>query len=502
MNEQDIPIEISATKLLEWLESRKIVSKNWQAQVREIRSKISNALNDMPVHPELVKLLSGSYINYFHCLQIVEILKTTEADTKSLFGRYGSQRMNDWQSIVRAYEKDSVYLAEAGQILQRQNVEVPGLRKQRNKIGQMIDDTEDRIKDLIRSEEHLLKERQIICQQLGIKGSNLKEEFIGRIKKLPKFYDEIVKALPKLRKAIDYYLEFSSNSEFLPLVRHILEYGNTTVYQFIYNEPPLSVEVPPITVELTDNEVVADGDQGGIDFGDLEPQIDFGEGEVQIDFGDDIVVQDDDGIDWGDVSDVAVVGDISLEESGIVVAGSGLDGGVARGNEAFTVLDNPLHRDQFLDEIFELQAFLMMRLYELKSDQSNSFVFSLIEVNSKYDVNSVDDMHTCVQNILNLTSNEALDHLHRLKHSPKYAKILAGKLQQQLVTVDKTRSIREILKEKIVTLSSEKENIRPVIARLIANTKHLQQQIENDISKRYKGRNVILYGGVDTDPLD
>lgn len=62
--------------------------------------------------------------------------------------------------------------------------------------------------------------------------------------------------------------------------------------------------------------------------------------------------------------------------------------------------------------------------------------------------------------------------------------------------------MREILKEKIVTLAAEKENIRPIISKLIASTKHLQQQIENDISKRYKGRNVILYGGVDTDPMD
>lgn len=84
----------------------------------------------------------------------------------------------------------------------------------------------------------------------------------------------------------------------------------------------------------------------------------------------------------------------------------------------------------------------------------------------------------------------------------RYAKILAAKLQQQLITVDKTRSTREILKEKIVTLGAEKENIRPIIAKLIASTKHLQQQIEGDISKRYKGRNVILYGGVEADPMD
>ena len=70
-------------------------------------------------------------IEYFHCLQIIEILKETEADSwQSLLRRYGSQRMKDWQEIVQLYENDNVYLAEAAQILMR-NVayEVPGLKK-------------------------------------------------------------------------------------------------------------------------------------------------------------------------------------------------------------------------------------------------------------------------------------------------------------------------------------------------------------------------------------
>ena len=47
-----------------------------------------------------------------------------------MFGRYGSQRMKDWLEIVRLYEQDNVYLAEAAQILMR-NVayEIPGLKK-------------------------------------------------------------------------------------------------------------------------------------------------------------------------------------------------------------------------------------------------------------------------------------------------------------------------------------------------------------------------------------
>lgn len=92
----------------------------------------------MPAHEDIAALLSGSYINYFHCLKIIEILKETEADTKNLFGRYGSQRMKDWQDVVRSYEKENLYLAEAAQILVRNiNYEIPGLKKQIAKEEQL-----------------------------------------------------------------------------------------------------------------------------------------------------------------------------------------------------------------------------------------------------------------------------------------------------------------------------------------------------------------------------
>lgn len=209
-------------------------------------------------------MLCSPDITYFHCLQIIEILKTTEADTKSVFGRYGSQRMTDWQAIVKAYEKDSIYLAEAAQILQRHNVEVPGLRRQRNKIGQLIDEAQQRIKDARKTEDILCAEKNALCQQLGIKGANLREEMTSRIRELPRLYEEVSREIPALSKALDYYIQFTGKSEYLPILRHVSKHGNTTVYHYVHNEAPLSVEEPPITVTLTaDNTVGGAGDGGG-----------------------------------------------------------------------------------------------------------------------------------------------------------------------------------------------------------------------------------------------
>ena len=116
----------------------------------------------MPEHETILELLSGSCtfpligkldvlllwngwrvlcfsdINYFHCCQIIEILKETEADTKNLFGVYGSKRMKEWQEIVRLYQKDSVYLAEAANILLRNvKYEIPNIKKQIAKFKQL-----------------------------------------------------------------------------------------------------------------------------------------------------------------------------------------------------------------------------------------------------------------------------------------------------------------------------------------------------------------------------
>ena len=90
----------------------------------------------MPEHPEIRELLSGSNINFFNCKKIVEILKETEKDSKNFFGQYGSQRMTDWKEVLRLYENENIYLAEASQLLIQAVVyELPGLKKQITKVS-------------------------------------------------------------------------------------------------------------------------------------------------------------------------------------------------------------------------------------------------------------------------------------------------------------------------------------------------------------------------------
>lgn len=274
--------------------------------------------------------------------------------------------MKDWLEIVRLYERDSIYLGEAAQILVRNvNYELPSVKKQITKFEQLIDESLKKIQDQTATEAVLNAQRMALCQKLGIKGVHLREEFIEKLKDLPKLYEEIAKLTKKLDPATQIYGKSSKNLECLPVLRHIIEKGNTTVYEYIHHEAPLSIEEPPIEIKLTINVNDTGNTVNEIDFGEVE-------GDGEIDFGNDIdfgaieseneVTLETGDIDWGldEPNTDEINFDISLKDNGITIESSGMEGGVARNNEALTVLDSPTYREQFLDELFEVNFFFFL----------------------------------------------------------------------------------------------------------------------------------------------
>lgn len=75
-----------------------------------------------------------------------------------------------------------------------------------------------------------------------------------------------------------------------------------------------------------------------------------------------------------------------------------------------------------------------------------------------------------------------------------YVNILTAKLRQRKIALEKIDHVREQTKTKVVEYHEEAIKLRPQLTRLIQQTKDLQQQIEKDISKRYKNRVVNLTG--------
>lgn len=506
MDEQNIPIDINTSKLLEWLVSRRHVNKDWQNNILKVREKINSAIQDMPAHEGIIKLLSGQHINYFHCLSIVEILKETEADTKNLFGRYGSQRMKDWQDIIYSYEKDNIYLAEAAQILIRNvNFEVPSLRKQVARLEQSQAECEKKIKDYTKSENLAQNEFNASCKQLGIPGQNIKKELISLLDELPQIYSETEKKIKQIQPALDLYEAFNKfllgkDSELVVLntLSYIVKNGNTTTYEYTYGEKPVSIELPKSELAF---EEIAILDDDVIDFGDDSP------GEIDFSIVDNPVSVEQTGeIDWGESDNgfeiiEHVDLDVNLEESGIVVEKSGLDGGVARGTDALTILDNPKTRETIINELVELEAFLKMRLFEMSNESDLLSVSQMQEASNILQMQtfeSVTTLHDSVQVALNEFTNKRTQHLHNIKHSLKYVDLLTESLKQKLEVVERMRARKKVLEDKIKDARAEIRSILPNIDNITEKTKVLQKQIEKDISKKYKGRPVNIVGGINT----
>ncbi|XP_033332884.1 CDK5 regulatory subunit-associated protein 3 [Megalopta genalis] len=513
MEEQNFSIIIDTRKLLEWLISRRHCNKDWHTKVLVIREKINNAIQDMPEHDDIAKLLSGTYINYFHCLKIVEILKETEADTKNVFGRYGSQRMKDWQEIVKAYEKDNLYLAEIAQMLIRNVIyEVPSSKKQIQKLEQMQTDFEKKEAEYKKLENAAQSEFDAFCKQLCIDGHHIKQELAEKVKELPEIYEKIAKESKSVQKAIEFYCAFVNytlgrlhDDGCVPMLKYVIEKGNTTTYEWIYGEPPLSINEPPLNIN-TDNDDLeskkAEETETEIDFGDIDLNAD-------IDWGGDINLQDGAEIDWGEGNaevDAPADGidfNISLEESGIVVEAAGLEGGVASGTEAYTVLDNPSTRSDFINQLYELEAFLILRLHELKADDGVNFLsFSQIHdsILQYSNVKNTQNMLESVEAVLSQMLNPVVQHLHNIKHSPSYIDKFSTTLKHKQSLVDKMIAMQHTMKQKRQTAAKEVAALQPLLQCIIQRTKELQEKIEQDISKKYKNRDVQLTGILNQSP--
>ncbi|XP_055388777.1 CDK5RAP3-like protein [Condylostylus longicornis] len=489
MNEYEISIDIHSSKLQEWLISRRIVPKNIQPYVEDIRAKISNALNDMPCNDGLVKLLSGNYVNYFHCKEIIEILKQTEKDTKSVFGTYGSQRMKDWLEILKLYEKQNIYIGEAAQIFVRNlNYEIPNMKKQIAKLEQRSEECLKKIYDFDKTKQTLLSERGLLCLQLGIKGEDLKNELNEKIKELPKIYEKSVSDLKNIIETVGVYIELSGNCNSIPLLKHVAEFGNTTVYQYLNKEVPLKIEKNYVNLSI-------DSNLYEIDY----PSRNFGK---TLNIEKETVPMD---------SPFEFTSIIRFEPTGVTSA-KGAENKLpennkevtkikefkwATGDQAYSIMDSPYYREKFIDELYELESFLKLREYEISQhDIGNNVIFSLMGNMSSHDLISVQKQQKQLEQIIANVQSEQAQHLFQLKHSPKYTNILVGKFKQKLIAVEKIKTAQGLLKAKSVELKKEKDQLKPLLTNTIAKTKLLQSQIESDISKRYKNRPVNIVSGI------
>lgn len=501
-NIQNLPIDIQISKLLDWLLDRRHCNLKWQSAVKAIREKINAAIQDMPENEEIKQLLSGSYIHYFHCLRIVEILKGTEASSKNIFGRYSSQRMKDWQEIVSLYEADNVYLAEVASLLSRNvSYEGPALRKQLAKAQQLQQELSRREVECQSSAADLRERYYTACKQYGITGENVPRELQALVKELPAVLQEVGKDAAKLEEHIQLYAAFTNfvcewSEPVLPMLTFAQKRGNTTFYEWRTGKAPTVIE-RPVVEEAPPDALTEDAIDWG-DFGKSANTQDVSSGAITvedgIDWGIGLEPSSEDaaaaGIDWGD-SEAAPI------EIEIVDAGTDCPDGVARGEDALTTLENSLSRSQFIDELMELEVFLTQRVSEMGEEgdvvamSQFQLAPSVIQGQSREHIR---EMLSEVQDLLGRLTSLRMQHLFMIQASPRYVERVSEVLRQKLKQADILLLKGATMAEKRQEALEEQSRLEPRVDLLAGCTRELQKLIEADISKKYHKRPVNLMG--------
>ncbi|VDD95746.1 unnamed protein product [Enterobius vermicularis] len=495
---QQLPIDLHSSKLLDWLISRRHCKKDWQSKAMVIREKIKNAILDMPENQRIVELLQGTYINYFHCLEIVTILRETEKETKNFFGFYSSQRMNDWLEIKSLYEKDSVYLAEAAQILQRLvQYDIPALKKQITKNDSTVVDCERKEEDYFKQANNSKKQYEKRLEELGVEGKRLRLEIQMLAADLPTFFAASSKRISHLAEPVEYYKNFSKyvtqNSSkkitLLPICSMLISQGSDiTVYEWRHGRKPNSVERPTDLADALSAEMADEG------CSKKEDEIDFGDDD-EIDFGEEDVTSCPDGFivctsEGDSVSGVKVVESPQNK----------LDDGVARGVEGLSLLECEETRNQIVNELDELHTFLLSRLDDETTENSANIYISGFESRpaniASATVEKISSWKSEVDVIYSELTDKNRCHLFKIYNSPEYVTTVLESLEHSRSLEGRYLQMRNLMVEKRTEAVAAANKARDELSQIVKATKILQHQIEEDISKRYKGTPVNIMGGI------
>lgn len=431
---QNLPIDITYTRLGEWLIDRRRIPADWRKRLSSLRARIASALKSLPKDLDpWFQTLDPENTGYLEAKRICVILSESTPEVRNIFGRL-SGAAGEWEAIVRAFEKDHLYLGEAAQIIvQNVNYEIPYEKKQIQKIQQQLADLERKEAELKRSANASAMKYQEACQELGLQGKNVRLELLEMAKTLPTTFAEIVEILcgDSVQNALGFYQTFVDHAHtekgkvsgiVLPSLRDLRD--NPPVLD-VFSNSEVAATAVPLTNKEQGKTFEAEVSSNDIDWNinttaDENAEIDWEIGTIEQSetFGNDNVKQTlqpvnekmefvlhddaveggfqsldnkDDGIDWN-VEDAGVseptqseiCWDISIEDASVALSAepmeqessvnhlSNFPEATENGKHPSSPFLDTEYRIKLLDDLFELKAFLNQRLLEMESTDTSS----------------------------------------------------------------------------------------------------------------------------------
>ncbi|KAE9030014.1 hypothetical protein PR002_g9995 [Phytophthora rubi] len=534
-DKRKLPIDIQYKQLLEALVDRRIVPHKWLEQHKQIRDAIAALYPELPLASEQLskfraKKPSHEELSYFDCKFIFECLEQSdEGASKNFFGQYTSPVLKRWSALIRQYEKNNVFAAEAARIIaQNTAFEIPFLKKSIQQNEKQVADNNRKAADLTRSIAEYKRKLETSCADMGIAGENFREELRRLPLELPSTFDGVAKAIccDEVANAIEYHqaLQTYLHDCELPVAIPVADSTGSssskkdkknkkkgkkqtevTENPEIATDEPFELVVTPHKffdaieeLRIASDELVEIG--ATLDFEAKAAEIswdisldDSGTADAgEIDWGIETVASTDPVADTS-VGDVPIEIDWDITTSDVVEPASETNATEMAGDNEF--------RTRVLNDLLELRAFLRQRLVELSGNDSVAFANQfqgsspLLEQQS---TTKLEEFQSAVEQAVSLLTNKRLQQLVLIKTSERYLDRHVANLEMLTKHVDKCRREIHVLEDKNMDLIDATKNVQPQINALVTTTKKLKKELEAALPTLFKGYKVNIVGEVNS----